>query len=80
MTTTPFDQVLTAARALPPRERARLIGQLAKELAGLALVSVVDAASADTTAWDDFAALAADPAVAEPLTQDSAVIISEMRR
>src|SRR3954469_22117147 len=77
MTATPFDQALTAARRLAPRERARLIAQLAEELVEPAL-AIEEAAPSSEDAWerlsrfrDDLYALGpVSPTLAEQLDAD----------
>jgi hypothetical protein len=76
MTPTLFDQVLAAARQLPPRERARLVAVVVEELA--APPTSVSAASDDVLAELD--QLIAEAAAAGPTAVDSADLISELRR
>jgi hypothetical protein len=75
VTNTPgFEDVLALARRLPPADRLRLIAQLAPDLA-----AALAPASADD-AWDDLLRFADETGQLPPAGQDSAEVLSAMRR
>ncbi len=78
MTTPPptLDQVLTLATRLPPADKLRLIERLAPQVA-LVLPVTTDEAGDPLAELDD---LIAESAALGPAAQDSAEVISGMRR
>lgn len=69
-----LDQVLILAQRLPPADRLRLIAQLAPGVA-----AALPPESADD-AWDELLRLGDETAALPPLAEDSADVISAMRR
>lgn len=76
MTTTgtpTLDAVLTLAQRLAPADKLRLIARLAPDLAAVL-------PSPDDAAWDELLQLGNESAAQPPLAEDSAAVVSAMRR
>lgn len=67
-------QVLSLAQRLPPADKLRLIARLAPELA-----AALPAYPADDS-WDELMRLGDEAALLPPLAEDSADVLSAMRR
>lgn len=67
-------QVLSLAQRLPPADKLRLIAHLAPEL-----VAALPTDSTDDS-WDELLRLGDETALLPPLAEDSADVLSAMRR
>jgi hypothetical protein len=69
-----LDQVLTLAQRLPAADKLRLIARLAPDLAAAL------PADAGGDSWDELLRLSDESAALPPLAEDSADVLSAMRR